>query len=181
MQNALIFLLKTLMDLYLLTFLLRLIMQWVRANHYNPFAQFVYKVTGPLVIPVRRILPSIRGVDTATIVVMAALEILVTWLLQRFAGLALPIGPLLLYALLRLILLALWFYTGMLIIYVLLSWFGDRSRNPMAVLLGELVEPLLRPARRLVPSIGGLDLSPLIVILLLQAAMIAIPLPLALR
>jgi YggT family protein len=181
MQNALIFLLKTLMDLYLLTFLLRLIMQWVRASHYNPFAQFVYKVTGPLVIPVRRVLPSIRGVDTATIVVMVAIEILVTWLLQRFAGLALPIGPLLLYALLRLILLALWFYTGMLIIYVLLSWFGDRSRNPMAVLLGELVEPLLRPARRLVPSIGGLDLSPLIVILLLQAAMIAIPLPLALR
>ena len=65
---------------------------------------------------------------------------------------------------LRLIALTLWFYTGALFIYVLLSWFGDRGGNPMAELLGELVEPLLRPVRRVLPPIGGLDLSPLIVI-----------------
>jgi len=87
----------------------------------------------------------------------------------------------LLYSLLRLIALAVWFYTVALFIYVLLSWFGDRGMNPMSELLGELVEPLLRPARRLLPPIGGLDLSPLIVILLLQAALIALPLPNYLR
>jgi YggT family protein len=74
-----------------------------------------------------------------------------------------------------------WFYTVALFIYVILSWFGDRGQNPMGALLGELVEPVLRPARRLLPPIGGLDLSPLIVILLLQAGMIALPLPTYLR
>jgi YggT family protein len=82
----------------------------------------------------------------------------------------------LLYSLLRLIALAVWFYTGALFVYVLLSWFGDRGANPMAALLGELVEPLLKPVRRVVPPIGGLDLSALIVILLLQFAMRALPL-----
>jgi YggT family protein len=180
-QAALIFLLKTLMDLYLLTFLLRFVMQWARTTYHNPFAQFIYKVTSPLVIPARRVLPSIRGLDVPTLIVLIVLELVATWVLVRLSGVSLPIPTLLIYALLRLIALVLWFYTGALIIYVLLSWFGDRGRNPMGVLLGELVEPVLRPARRLVPPIGGLDLSPLIVILLLQAAMIALPLPYVLR
>jgi YggT family protein len=181
MQGALIFLLKTLMDLYLLTFLLRFVMQWTRVSHYNPLAQLVYKLTSPLVIPARRVLPSIGGLDTPTLVVLIVLEILATWLLFRLGGVSLPITALLVYALLRLIALTLWFYTGALLIYVLLSWFADRGRNPMSVLLGEIVEPVLRPARRLLPPIGGIDLSPLIVIVLLQAAMIALPLPPALR
>lgn len=189
MTATLIFLLKTLMDLYLLTFLLRFAMQWTRASHYNPFAQFIYKVTGPLVIPVRRVLPSIRGLDTSTLVVMIALEILTTWVLLRFGPVMLSIGPLLLYALLRLVALVLLFYTGAVLLYALLSWFGDRSRNPMAVLLGELVAPVLRPARLLLPPIGGVDLSAIIVIVLLQVTMFALqqvaiaalPVPLPLR
>jgi len=177
MQSALIFLIKTLADLYLLTFLLRFIMQWVRASYYNPLAQFVLKVTSPLVVPARRVLPSVGGLDTPTLAVLIVLEIIVTFALLFVARLSLPVPVVLLYSLLRLIALALWFYTVALFIYVLLSWFGDRGGNPMAELLGELIEPLLRPARRLLPSIGGLDLSPLIVILLLQAALIALPLP----
>jgi YggT family protein len=181
MQSALIFLVKTLADLYLLTLLLRFIMQWVRASYYNPLAQFVLKVTSPLVVPARRVIPSVGGIDTATLVVLIALECVATLALLRLAGLSLPVPVLLLYSALRLIALALWFYTVGLFVYVLLSWFGDRGMNPMAALLGQLVEPLLRPARRLLPPIGGLDLSPLIVILLLQAAMIALPLPPYLR
>jgi YggT family protein len=177
MQSALIFLIKTLADLYLLTFLLRFIMQWVRASYYNPLAQFVLKVTSPLVVPARRVLPSVGGLDTPTLAVLIVLEIVVTFVLLRVGGISLPIPALLLYSLLRLIALTLWFYTVALFIYVLLSWFGDRGMNPMAALLGELIEPLLRPARRLIPPIGGLDLSALVVILLLQAAMIALPLP----
>jgi YggT family protein len=152
-------------------------MQWVRASYYNPLAQFVLKVTSPLVVPARRLLPSVGGLDTPTLAVLVVLEIAVTFVLLRLSGVSLPLPVLLLYSLLRLIALALWFYTVALFIYVLLSWFGDRGINPMAALLGELVEPLLRPARRLLPPIGGLDLSPLIVILLLQAALIALPLP----
>jgi YggT family protein len=181
MQSALIFLVKTLGDLYLLTFLLRFLMQWVRAGYNNPFAQFVLKVTSPLVVPARRVLPSVGGLDAPTLVVLILLEILATFVLLWLAGLSLPVAVVLVYALLRLIALALWFYTVALFIYVLLSWFGDRGRNPMSELLGEIIEPLLRPARRLLPPIGGLDLSPLIVILLLQAALIALPLPSYLR
>lgn len=181
MLSALIFLLKTLADLYLLTFLLRFVMQWVRASYYNPLSQFVFKVTNPLVVPARRVLPSVAGLDAPTLVVLIILEIVVTLVLLRLAGFVLPVPQLLFYSLLRLISLALWFYIGALIIYVLLSWFGSRDGNPMAMLLGEIVEPVLRPARRLLPPIGGLDLSPLVVMLLLQAAMIALPMPPYLR
>jgi YggT family protein len=177
MQNALIFLVTTLADLYLLTFLLRFIMQWVRASYYNPLSQFVFKVTSPLVVPARRVLPSVGGLDVPTLVVLVALEVIVTFFVTTIAGLSLTIPQLLLYSLFRLIALTLWFYTGALFVYVILSWFGDRSGNPMAELLGDLVEPVLRPVRRVLPPIGGLDLSPLIVILLLQAGMRALPLP----
>lgn len=183
MQSALIFLVKTLADLYLLTFLLRFILQWARASYYNPLAQFVFKVTNPLVVPARRVLPSVRGLDAPTLVVLVVLEVIVTFVLLRLVGPAVPvpIPALLLYSLFRLISLVLWFYMGAILIYVLLSWFGDRRGNPMSMMLGELVEPVLRPARRLLPPIGGLDLSPLIVLLLLQAATIALPMPPFLR
>jgi YggT family protein len=181
MQSALIFLVKTLTDLYLLTFLLRFIMQWVRANYYNPLAQFILKVTSPLVVPARRVLPSVAGLDTPTLVVLLVLEIAATWLLLRLMGLIVPVTDLLFWSLLRLVALTVWFYTIALFIYVLLSWFGDRGMNPMSALLAQIVEPILRPVRRLLPPIGGLDLSPLLVILVLQAAQIALPLPVFLR
>jgi YggT family protein len=177
MQSALIFLVKTLTDLYLLTFLLRFIMQWVRANYYNPLAQFILRVTSPLVVPARRVLPSVAGLDTPTLAVLLVLEIGATWLLLRLLGLVVPVTDLLIWSLLRLVALTLWFYTIGLFIYVLLSWFGDRGMNPMSALLAQIIEPVVRPVRRLIPPIGGLDLSPLVVILLLQAAQIALPLP----
>lgn len=181
MQNSLIFIVKTLSDLYLLTYLLRFILQWVRADYYNPLAQFVLKVTNPLVVPARRILPSIAGLDTPTFAVLLVLECLVTWVLFTLLGFTPGIGELLLYTVLRLVALVLWFYTVGAFIYVVLSWFGDRGGNPLGAILADVIEPILRPARRLLPPIGGLDLSPLLVILLLQAALIALPLPAFLR
>ena len=174
MLDALIFLVRTFADLYLLTFLLRFIMQWARANHYNPLSQVVFKVTNPLVVPARRLLPSVAGLDIPTLVVLIVLEIVVTFVLLRLVDLSLPIPRLLFYSLLRLISLVLWFYVGALIIYAVLSWFAQPSRNPMAMLLGQLVEPLLRPARRMLPPIGGFDLSVLLVIVLLQATTIIV-------
>ena len=174
MLDALIFLLRTFADLYLLTFLLRFIMQWARANHYNPLSQVVFKVTNPLVVPARRLLPSVAGLDIPTLVVLIVLEVVVTFVLLRLVDLSLPIPRLLFYSLLRLISLVLWFYVGALIIYAVLSWFAQPSRNPMAMLLGQLVEPLLRPARRMLPPIGGFDLSVLLVIVLLQATTIIV-------
>jgi YggT family protein len=192
MLDALIFLVQTLADLFLLAFLLRFIMQWVRANHYNPLSQVVFKVTNPLVIPARRVLPSVAGLDTPTFVLLFVLEIVVTFVLLRlaalsqsaigaFAAASLNVVDVLLYSVLRLISLTLLLYIGATFIYVLLSWFGDRGRNPMAALLGDLVEPVLRPVRRVLPPVSGLDLAPLIVTVVLYAIRMALPLPYFLR
>jgi YggT family protein len=176
MQSALLFLVQTIADLYLLTLLLRFIMQWVRATHYNPLAQFIFKVTNPLIVPARRVLPSVAGLDAPTLVVLLLLEIAVTFLLLTLVGASVPVPDLLFYAVLRLISLTLLFYTVALLIHVLFSWFGSAG-NPMAEFLDDLVEPLLRPVRRVLPPIAGLDLSPLAVMLLLQAVRIALPFP----
>lgn len=192
MLDALIFLVQTLADLFLLAFLLRFIMQWVRANHYNPLSQVVFKVTNPLVVPARRVLPSVGGLDAPTLVVLFVLEVIVTFVLLRlaavsptaigvFAASSLNVVDVLFYSVLRLISLTLLLYIGATFIYVLLSWFGDRGRNPMAALLGDLVEPVLRPVRRLLPPISGLDIAPLIVTVVLYAIRMALPLPYFLR
>ncbi len=181
MQNSLIFIVKTLSDLYLLTYLLRFILQWVRADYYNPIAQFVLRVTNPLVVPARRMLPSVGGVDLPTLVVLLVLECAVTWLLLTLYGASTPFLNLLYLALLRLIMLALWFYAIAILVYVVLSWVGQRHGSPVASLLADIVEPVLRPVRRILPPIAGLDLSPLLVLIALQAVIIALPLPPALR
>jgi YggT family protein len=181
MQDSLLFIVRTLADLYLLTYLLRFVLQWVRADFYNPFAQFVLKVTNPFVVPARRFLPSVRGIDLPTLVVLVGLEALATWLLLTLASLTVPPGRFVVFVILRLVSLTLWFYLVAIFIYVILSWVGQGRYSPAGAMLADLVEPVLRPARRLLPPIAGLDLSPILVLILIQAIVIALPLPAYLR
>jgi YggT family protein len=181
MQNALIFLIKTFADLYVLTFLLRLLLQWVRADFYNPFSQFVIRVTDPLVRPLRRRIRPAGGLDLATLIVVVGLECIATWVIMSLYGIAPTVLDLLRISALRLVSLGLWFYSVSLFIYVILSWVSPGGYNPAAVLLADLVEPVLRPVRRFIPSIGGLDLSPMLVLIALQAVAMALPLPNFLR
>ena len=181
MTSALIFLIRTIADLYLLMFLLRFILQWVRASYRNPLSQLVQKVTSPLVAPARRVLPSVAGLDLPTLVLLIVLEGLVTFLLLTIVRYPFSISGFLFLVALRLVSLTLWFYSVALFVYVLLSWFGDRSGGPMGSVLAEIVEPLLRPVRRVVPPIAGLDLSALVVMLVFQAGLIALALPPFLR
>jgi YggT family protein len=120
------------------------------------------------------------------------LEIIVTFVLLRIAALSptaigvfaassLNVVDVLFYSVMRLISLTLLLYIGATFIYVLLSWFGDRGRNPMGALLGDLVEPVLRPVRRVLPPVSGLDIAPLIVTVVLYAIRMALPLPYFLR
>lgn len=177
MRDSLIFLLRTLGDLYLLTFLLRFIMQWVRADFYNPLAQFVVRATNPLVAPVRRVVPVAGGADLATLILLLALEALLTWALLFIGSFTVSTGTFLLLVPLRLINLTLWFYTVSIFIYVIMSWIAQAGYNPIGRMLAELNEPLLGPVRRMLPPIGGLDLSPLLVLILIQAVRLALPLP----
>ncbi len=182
MQNAFIYLFKALTNLYLLAFLLRFVLQWIRASYDNPLSQAVVTITNPLVVPARRVLPSVRGADLPTLVVLFVLECVVTLLLLAFIGASFPVPLFLLYVLLRVVSLTLWLYIGAILIYVILSWFAaGGGYNPMAKLLGELLYPVLRPVRRVLPAVGGLDLAPLLVSILLIAVSIALPLPPYLR
>jgi YggT family protein len=177
MQDALLFLVRTLSNLYLIVFLLRFVLQWVRGDFYNPISQFALAATNPLVLPARRLLPSAGSVDVATIVVLVLLECLATWLLLALANTSVPPLQFIQLVLLRLVSLVLFFYTMCILVYVILSWVAQAHYSAVAVVLRDVVEPVLRPARRIVPLIGGLDLSPLLVLLLIQAVSIALPLP----
>lgn len=182
MTSAFVYIFKALTNLYLLAFVLRFVLQWVRASYDNPLSQAVVRITNPLVVPARRLLPSVRGVDVPTLVVLFVLECLVMLALLAFIGASLPVPTFLLYVVLRLVMVTVWLYIGAIFIYVILSWFADpRSYNPMTRLLGDLVQPVLRPVARILPPIGGLDLAPLLVSILLIAVTIALPLPLYLR
>ena len=177
MRGSLIFLTKALADFYLLTFLLRFILQWIRADFYNPFAQSIVKITNPLILPLRRVVPTSNSVDVPTLVALVLLETIVTWVLVYISGVSMTLNLLPLLVLYRIISLTLWFYSISIFVYVILSWIGQGGYNPIASILSELNEPLLRPFRRILPPLAGLDLSPLLALILIQAGHLAIPLP----
>jgi YggT family protein len=174
MRSSLLYLINALSQLYIATFLLRFIMQWIRGSYQTPLAQIVMKVTSPLVVPARRVLPSVRGIDLPTLVLLLALEGAATFLLYVIAGYPL-IAPLFVGSVLfRLVALMLWIYWGALLVYVILSWVVQ-GYHPLAYALGALVEPVLKPVRRIVPLVAGFDLSPMLVMILIYAVIIALP------
>jgi YggT family protein len=152
--------------------LLRLYMQYQRISFKNPVGQFVFALTDWLVLPLRRVLPSIRRVDTASLVAVFLLELAqygILWLLSGRTGgwVALPL--LAVFGVLRLVISAL---TGLVIVYAVLSWV--RADSPIVDVIDRLCEPLLRPWRRLIPLVGGIDLSPLALLVVLQVAAIVL-------
>ena len=176
MQNALTFIIRTLVDLYIITFVLRLILQWVRADFSNPLTQFVLKVTNPLVIPMRRIVPPVRGLDTATLIVVLLLELIVTLGLIKLTCAGNPdVFQLISLTVLRLVYLILRIYLFVILIYVLLSWISPGGYHPVAHLLHAIAEPVLRPFRNFIPLIGGIDLSPLFALIAIQALTMVLP------
>ncbi len=152
--------------------LLRLYMQYQRISFKNPVGRFVFALTDWLVLPLRRVLPSIGRVDTASLVAVFLLELAQYGILGLLAGrtggwAALPL--LAVFGVLRLVISAL---TGLVIVYAVLSWV--RADSPIVDVIDRLCEPLLRPWRRLIPLVGGIDLSPLALLVVLQVAAIVL-------
>lgn len=170
-MNALIFLIDTFARLYLLTFLLRLLLQVARADFYSPIPQLIVRITNPLVVPARRIIPSARRFDLPTLVVLFVLQLAVLLLLDLLSPLSRPIGDLLWATVFALLGMTIWTYLICIFIYIVLSWF-QQSFHPLAIFCGQIIRPLLRPAQRLLPPTGGLDLSPMIVSIFLVAGLI---------
>jgi YggT family protein len=168
--NPLIFLVETIFGLYLLAVMLRFLLQWVRADFYNPVAQFIVKVTNPPLLPLRRLIPGIGGIDWSSIVLLllvASIKFLAVYALK---GYWLPLGVLLPLVLAELIALFLNIFFFGILIQVILSWIAPYQYNPVSSLLQQLNEPLLRPLRRLLPPAGGFDFSPLLAALLIHVS-----------
>lgn len=164
-DNPFIFLIDTLFSIYIAIMLLRFILQQVGADFYNPISQFVVKATQPLVTPARRIIPSIKKIDTATLVLVLALIISKLVLLFIIAGYPVDGIQLLSRSLYDLISLSFDIFIVGLFVQAILSWVNPDPYNPINSLLGSLTWPILKPIRKHVPPIGGLDLSTLVALI----------------
>lgn len=172
MQQALYFIIKTITQLYLLVLLLRFWLPLLRADFRNPLAQGILRITSPLVVPLRRLLPSIGRVDTATILVAYVIQYLTVLVLLAISGHMVTTVPILVTTLIELAILSLNLFFFVILIKIILSWVSPNTYNYATALLTTLAEPVLRPFRRIIPPIGGLDISPIFAIILLQAAVI---------
>ncbi|RLV58262.1 YggT family protein [Parashewanella curva] len=166
-MNAMVFLITTVFQLYLSIVILRLWLQFVRADFYNPFSQFIVKATHPIVAPIRRVIPSIGSFDTATFILALIVVTVKMTLLSLIANTPIDFLAISLFSLVSVIKHAGFLLFWMLLIRAILSWF-NQGYNPFVMVLDQLTEPLLAPIRRIIPPMGGLDFSVLLVIIALQ-------------
>ncbi|MDQ0126319.1 YggT family protein [Pseudomonas lini] len=169
LNTAAVYVLQTLGSLYLLIVLLRFVLQLVRANFYNPLCQFAVKATQPLLKPLRRIIPSMFGLDMSSLVlaILVQLALMALTLLLTYGTIGNPL-QLLIWSLIGVTALFLKIFFFALIISVILSWVAPGSHNPGAELVNQICEPALAPFRKIVPNLGGLDISPILAFLVLK-------------
>ncbi|CAH0287187.1 MULTISPECIES: YggT family protein [Pseudomonas] len=169
LNTAAVYVLQTLGSLYLLIVLLRFVLQLVRANFYNPLCQFIVKATQPLLKPLRRIIPSLFGLDMSSLVlaILVQLALMALTLLLTYGTTGNPL-QLLIWSIIGVTALFLKIFFFALIISVILSWVAPGSHNPGAELVNQICEPALAPFRRIVPNLGGLDISPILAFMVLK-------------
>jgi len=167
LTTPLIFLIKTLLGAYVVLVLLRFLLQWLRADFHNPLSQFVVKLTSPALHPLRRVIPGWRGLDLAALALAWLLKTLELTLLALLLGYGFKPLAALLWTLPALLGTLLDLFLFAVLIRVLLSWIHPDPYHPAMSVLARLTEPLLLPARRKLPPIGGIDLSPLAVLIVL--------------
>ncbi len=175
-MSALIFIVDTLLSLALFVVLARLLLQWARADFRNPIAQAVVRLTNPLILPLRRVLPPIGKIDTASVVAVVLVTTIKVAIIFALTGFGSPgielwvrtVAVELVQALLRT-----YFYA--ILLYALLSLIAPGGYSPLQSVLASVCEPVLRPFRRLVPPIAGIDLSPLWAVIAIQAILLLLP------
>jgi len=172
MSAALIYILQSLMTLALFVVLLRLLLQWARADFRNPICQAIVRLTNPLIVPLRRILPPVGKIDTASVVAVILVAIVEVVILTSLGGVTLDPLFVLRAAALEIAHAILWLYFYAICLYALISMVAPGGYTPLHSLLTALCEPVLRPIRRVIPPLGGIDLSPLWAGILIQAILI---------
>ena len=157
---------------------LRVLLQWVRANFYNPICQFLYKVTNPVLMPLRKIIPAWRNLDIAGIVLAWVVTAIKLVLLAATLGQTLGIAGLAVLAVADLVDFVLLLFIVLVLARVVISLVNADSYHPIVPLVVQLTEPVLKPVRRLLPNIAGLDFSPMVALLVIMLARVLIAAPL---
>lgn len=177
--NAVVFLIKTVIDCYIMLLFLRLMMGYFHANYYNPLSQLVVKLTGPVVKPFQRFVPSFKGVDLAIAAVIILLEMIKIVLISLLQYQLFPNpGGLIIWSTIQALDQFCSMYLFCIIGRVLLSWFDAPNLAAVKEVLFMITEPLMRFFRRYIPPISGIDLSPVAAILLIQVISIGLLAPL---
>jgi YggT family protein len=175
--NPVEFLITALFSLYILAVMLRFLLGAVRADFYNPVSQFLVRITNPVLVPLRKIVPSIGKFDTAAIVLMILLQLVSLILIVLLRGSDIPASRLIIITLAELLSLGINVFIIAIIVQVIISWINPGSYNPVISLLYSLTAPVLRPIQQLIPPISGIDLSPLFALIGLQVLrMLILPL-----
>ena len=175
LSDIVAYLLQTVLNLALLAILLRFLLQLVRADFYNPVSQFLARITNPLVLPVRRVIPAYRGLDLSTLLLALLLQMAAIVALLALNGLGPPgVLTLLVWSVLGIVGLLVNIYFFALLAMIILSWIAPGGRHPALLLLFQLTEPVMAPFRRMLPSMGGIDFSPILVFILIRVIQIAL-------
>ncbi|PUB76805.1 MAG: YggT family protein [gamma proteobacterium symbiont of Ctena orbiculata] len=176
LTNPIVFLVQTLFGLYILAILLRFLLQLVRADFYNPISQFLVKVTNPPLKPLRRIIPGFGGIDLSSLLLAWLLKAIELMIIIAIGGGSISLIAPFIWAIPELVELLINIYLFGILIQVILSWVNPGSYNPAVALLYSLTSPLLTPAQKILPPTGGIDLSPMLVIIgLILLKMLLIP------
>lgn len=177
--QAALYLIEIVFGLYILAVLLRYLLARVRADFYNPLSQFLVKITNPVIKPLRRFIPGYLGIDWPSIIFLLLLQGLEIIMIALVSSSHIP-APLGLCVLIIANLLKTVIYVHMfiIIIQIVISWVNPGAYNPITVIMYQLSEPVLKPARRLIPAAGGFDFSPMIAIIVMQLMIILLVSPL---
>ncbi|MHC6227876.1 YggT family protein [Pseudomonas sp. X10] len=180
LSGAMIFVVQTLVSLYLVIVLLRFVLQMVKADFYNPLNQFAVRATQPLLKPIRRIVPSIAGLDTSSLLLAIIIQaLLMAFVLMISYGTFGDVLHLLMWAIIGVTSLFLKIFWVAMIVMVIVSWIAPNSHNPAAELAYQISEPVLAPFRKLIPNLGGMDISPIFAFIAIQVIQSFIMPPLA--
>ena len=179
-NNAALFLVKIFFEFYIMVLMLRFVLTYFGANYYNPVSQFVSKLTRPVVKPLQRFMHNLKGFDTAVFFLILIFEIIKLFLISLLHANAFPdVGGLVIWSIAEMLDQFLSLYFFVIIGRIILSYIQVPNLGPVQETLYLITEPLLAPARRLIPMVGGFDLSPVLVIILLQLTSILVVAPLS--
>ena len=173
--NVLDFLIHISFTLYIYAVIIRMLLGLTNADFYNPFSQFILTITSPVLKPLRKWIPGIGRLDTAALILIIFLKFAELFIRGMLAGKQIMIGSLIIPVIFGLLDLVINLFIFAIIILVIISWIAPHlhaQNNPIASVLRSITEPLIRPARRLIPPIGMFDLSTFVVLVALYCVKI---------